>query len=321
MNEIMQFEPKDLTNFENLDLSLLVKKFGVYLANQEKSDSTIKTYLFRLNKFFEYLGDHAWYLITPNDVSGYKEFLKTEKEYSPQSVNLHLTSARAFYRFLVENNILLSNPFSEIKGLKRNNTKTHKRNIITQTEFEALIKTCDNHSESDIRDKAILHLAYYLGCRNVEIIRADLEDIQTKGQYKVIWLMGKGHNEKDEYMIIPPKVEKVINEWLAIRGDKPGQLFWSLSRRSFHQRLSNTANRQMFNARKKLAGITDNKKTFHSLRHSAINNVARYAIEHNKSPYQVQSFARHNSHTTTNIYIHEIEREKDPPELWSNEDE
>ena len=58
------------------------------------------------------------------------------------------------------------------------------------------------------------------------------------------------------------------------------------------------------------------RKTFHSLRQTAIHRCARYAVEHGKSIYLVQAFARHKSPKATLPYFPEIDKAQDPPELW-----
>jgi integrase len=247
------------------------------------------------------------------DVVARREHLT--ESYSPASIALHLTSARRFYGYLVEEGILLSNPFSEVKAPKRKNGKKRKWDTITEIEWESLLATCDD-SPAGLRDKAILLLAYELGLRGVEIIRADIADLRTSGDSKKLWIQGKGDQDKSEWMFIPQNVETAINDWLAVRGSGPGALFWSLSKRSYHQKLSMSYIRTMWNERKKTAKITGDQKTFHSLRHTAIDSRARYAVKHGKSPYLVQEFARHKSPDTTMQYIHDVERESDPPELW-----
>ena len=58
------------------------------------------------------------------------------------------------------------------------------------------------------------------------------------------------------------------------------------------------------------AGVVGNKKSTHSLRHSAITN----AICKGASPMQVQAMARHQSFDTTLNYYHEVARLDNPAE-------
>jgi integrase/recombinase XerC len=54
----------------------------------------------------------------------------------------------------------------------------------------------------------------------------------------------------------------------------------------------------------KLAGIVGERKTTHSLRHTAISNILR----NGGTLQQAQAVARHSNIATTGIYVHEMER-------------
>jgi integrase/recombinase XerC/integrase/recombinase XerD len=97
---------------------------------------------------------------------------------------------------------------------------------------------------------------------------------------------------------------------LAMRGETPGALFVSLSRRNWGDRLGRSAIRKMAKRRYREAGIVGERKSTHSLRHSAISNV----IRHGASPLQAQAMARHKSFNTTLGYYHEIARTENPAE-------
>ena len=66
----------------------------------------------------------------------------------------------------------------------------------------------------------------------------------------------------------------------------------------------------MVKSRYHQAGVVGNRKTTHSLRHSAITN----AIRHGATPMQVQAMARHSSFDTTLGYFHAEARTANPAE-------
>ena len=312
MNGIIQQE----NGLEVVTQADLLERFKDYLIMQGKAESTVDTYVLRLAKFFEWLGDLPWYAVQPPDVVRYRDDLG--QSYSAPSIALHLTAARRFYSKLVGDGVLAANPFSEVQAPVRNGSRKHKRDTISRQEWIALLETAQEGKANDKRDKAILVLAYELGLREVEIVRADIADLKNNAGVRVLWVQSKGSNDKGDWMVLPESVEAVINDWLAARSDEPGALFTSMSRRNYGGRLSTAAIRQVWNARKRAAGIADpdGAKTFHSLRHTAIDSRARYAVKHGKSPFLVQTFARHKSIDTTMGYIHDIGRLDDPPELW-----
>ena len=133
----------------------------------------------------------------------------------------------------------------------------------------------------------------------------------------VLWIQGKGHKEADDFVVLPSPAEKALRDWVKVRKKSVGPLFWSLSRQNRGERLSRRAIRGMVKSRFADAGVVGNRKTTHSLRHSAISN----AIRNDATPLQVQAMARHQSFDTTLSYYHEIGRTENPAEdLISYED-
>jgi len=162
-----------------------------------------------------------------------------------------------------------------------------------------------------VRDRAILTLMAYCGLRTIEIQRANIDDLKVNGRM-VLWVWGKGHKEADEYVVIPREQERIIRAWLAERakyGSDPA-LFISLSHRNCGERMTTRAIRNLVIDKYRKAGIYDDTKTTHSLRHSAITS----AIRHGATPMQVQAMARHSSFNTTLGYIHEVNRLDAPAE-------
>ena len=159
------------------------------------------------------------------------------------------------------------------------------------------------------RDNAILSIMLYTAARGVELHRADLADLQTQGGRLVLFVQGKGHGEKDDFVVIA-HAESALRDWLGVRGNKQGPLFCSLSNRSAGERLSLQAYRAMIKDYMRLAGVQGNKST-HSLRHTAITKAISEGVPLHKVS---KGLARHASMDTTMIYFHELDRLTDPAE-------
>jgi integrase len=150
----------------------------------------------------------------------------------------------------------------------------------------------------------------FCALRTIEVERADLGDLTTVDSLPTLRIQGKGSSEKDDIAVIyHSKAQEALYDYLAARGNKPGPLFVSLSRRSYGGRMTTRAIRDLkkyFTA----AGIVDPRKTLHSLRHSAISKVAKANI------MKARQVARHASIDTTMIYVHENDRLTDPGEQF-----
>ena len=278
------------------------------------SPKTLTAYRKGMQVFTDWLRDTGNAgTVTPATVVQFKSWLA--ERYSAQTVNLRLSAVRSFYRWCVVTERLPVSPAASVKGAKRPKSKIHKRDALTNGEVLAVLATCDKGTLAGVRDAAILSLMAYCGLREIEVHRANVGNLKTQGDRLVLEVQGKGRAEADEVVVIPPGQEAVIREWVAHRmtfadhsdGDP---LFVSLSNRTRGQRLVTRSIRAMVKSRYQLAGVVGNRKTTHSLRHSAITN----AIRHGATPMQVQAMARHSSFDTTLNYFHAEARTANPAE-------
>ena len=75
------------------------------------------------------------------------------------------------------------------------------------------------------RDLAIVRLIHALALRRGEVASLDLADVDLAGS--VVHVVGKGHTDPKPFTV-PPKTLKAIKDWIAVRGDRPGPLFFRL---------------------------------------------------------------------------------------------
>lgn len=278
------------------------------------SDNTLKAYEKGIQVYLDWLEGRGGIdgAATPSHIRQFKTDLLDE--YSPHTVNLRLTAVRSFYRWLVNTERIMVNPASEVRGVKRTNSRKHKRDALTSGEVKAVLETCGDGPQGT-RDRAILSLMAYCGLRTVEIKRANLGNLWTEDDRLVLDVQGKGHLEPDDFVVIPKVIEPDIMTWVSylkndIHDDRGRPLFVSMSNRNRGDRLTTRAIRGMVKDRFDRAGVVGGNKTTHSLRHSAITT----AIKNGAKPLQVQAMARHASFDTTLGYIHEVGRLENPAE-------
>lgn len=293
----------------------LIDRWLAWKRADGASDNTIATYRRSIAQFVDWLREsgHAG-VVTPRTVLAFKGWLA--ERYSVQTANLRLSAVRSFYRWMVVTERLAVSPAESVKGLKRPHARRHKRDPLTSQEVQAVLNACRRDQRlTGVRDRAMITLMAYCGLRAVEIHRADIGHVKTRGDRMVLEVQGKGRREADEIVVIPVAQEYVIRGWLAHRQtfkesgpDDP--LFVSLSNRTRGQRLSTRGIRHVVTERFQQAGVMGDQKSTHSLRHSAITS----AIRHGAAPMQVQAMARHASFDTTLGYYHEVARTDDPAE-------
>lgn len=274
----------------------------------ELAETTAATYKRGMEKFIAWAGRR--HSVTDDTLREWKAALLADGN-KPGAINTWLSGVRAFFAWAVGARRLLHNPASAIKGAKRGGTShRHKREALTDAEVLRVLAIPDRETPQGKRDAAILYLMAYTAARQIEAHRADLADLRTDSGRLVLAVTGKGRQEADEVIVIAhPDAEAAMRDWLATRGSEAGPLFVSLSNRARNERLSLRTIRGTVKAAYKAAGVVGKNKTTHSLRHSAITKVAKYA-----GVVKAQSVARHKSINTTMIYVHEADRLDNPGE-------
>lgn len=158
-------------------------------------------------------------------------------------------------------------------------------------------------TEQGKRDYAIYLLAVNAGLRTVELSRATIKDLELKGGHAVLYVHGKGHTEADTKKPLAPEVYAAIKDYLDSRSDRPtsnSPLFVSTGNRSGGKRIAETTISKLLKKALQQAGYDSERITAHSLRHTAGTAV----MEMTGNLYTAQTYMRHASPATTEIYLH-----------------
>lgn len=297
---------------QSTDLRSLVNDWYAHLdrlvGTNELSDASRRTYRLGMQQFLSWCSGGQ---ISPDVIRDWIADIKGAG-LKPGTVNTWLGGVRSFFAWAYAQRLVPYNPTNGVKGAKRQNARSHKRDSLTDAEIRRLL-AMPGDDRAGIRDRAIINLMIYTAARTVEIHRANLSDIATESGHAVLRVQGKGHEETDDKLVVfNPQAESALYDWLAVRGNKPGPLFTSLSPRSKGEQLSLSHIRHAIKKYLKAAGIDHYRKTTHSLRHTAISKALQ-----NGAPIQkVQAMARHARIDTTMIYVHETDRATNPAEQF-----
>lgn len=157
---------------------------------------------------------------------------------------------------------------------------------------------------------AIYQLAVNAGLRTVEISRANVKDLETKGAQAWLYIWGKGHSEADQRKPLAPEVAAAIKDYLSSRTDNPtgtSPLFVSTGNRSGGQRIAPTTISTMLKKALQQAGFDSERLTAHSLRHTAGRRMMEVT---GNNLFLTQHYMRHSNPATTEIYLTEIKDEE-----------
>ena len=158
-------------------------------------------------------------------------------------------------------------------------------------------------TEQGKRLRALYLLAVCCGLRTVELSRANIRDLETKGDQAYIYIWGKGHSEPDTRKPLAPEVKAALDDYLEARTDNPtgsSPLFTSTGNRSRGKRIAPTTISTMLKKAMQAAGYDSERITPHSLRHTAGTAVMQLSGD----LYITQKYMRHSNPATTEIYLH-----------------
>ncbi|MCA9942428.1 MAG: tyrosine-type recombinase/integrase [Anaerolineales bacterium] len=161
---------------------------------------------------------------------------------------------------------------------------------IASGELVGLLNTC-NHKPLDVRDAAILSLLYGCGLRRAELVALDLGDYIIEEAELV--LRGKGNKQR---AIPVGNAAPALHDWLAVRGEAAGPLFWGLGNRNRGNRLTDQAVYTMLKKRAKLAGVKNLSP--HDFRRTFVGDL----LDAGADIVTVQKMAGHASPATTSRY-------------------
>lgn len=283
--------------------TLNANMFDDYINFLDASPATIDTYTKALKQFIYYLQDEEIRQPQRQDIINYRDRLK--ENLKPSTVQSYITAVKLFFKWTAVQGHY-PNVADHIKGAKIN--RDHKKDYLTSNQIKHILGSMETNTAKGKRDYAIITLITIGGLRTIEVIRADVGDIRVLGGNTVLYIQGKGREEKSEYIKIQERTEIIIREYLKTRGKASDKdpLFTSVSNKNSGERLTTRSIRRIIKDRFKAAGYDSDRLTAHSLRHTAVT----LSLLAGKDITEVQQFARHKNISTTMIYNHALDKAK-----------
>lgn len=278
--------------------------FQRFINYLDSTPKTVETYSRALKQLFRYFSLNGITQPQREHVIGFREALKASG-HKPTTVQNYITASKLFFKWTAQEGIY-PNIAEHIKGAKLN--RDHKKDYLTSGQVKDVLGAMNRENLKDLRDYAILTLMITGGLRTIEVVRANIEDMRTQGGITVLYVQGKGREERAEYVKISPQVEKAIRDYLKARGatDTAEPLFTSTSHNNSGERITTRSVSGIVKERLRTAGYDSERLTAHSLRHTAVT----LSLLAGKDITEVQQFARHTNIATTMIYNHAIDRAK-----------
>lgn len=284
--------------------------FKKFINDKKIKKKTFENYIVFLRVFVKWIKENNISNPTREDIREYQKYLdkyiskKTKKPLEETTKQQYFQVVKTFFQFL-EAEELYKNITRGIESFKYDKQEERKR-AFTEEEVLKILTSIDRTTEKGKRDFAMILLCVTGGLRIIELQRANIEDIETIDNEKVLYIQGKGKDTKNYYVKLFPELAEAVEDYLATRKYESSSepLFTSTSNRSKNTRISETSISRLLKTTFKDCGFNSKKLTPHSLRHSS--NYFLY--EEEKDIEKVRQHARHSNIATTQIYVNHSER-------------
>ena len=171
----------------------LIDEFTDYLKYQKNySDYTINNYKKDILEYNSFLEENK-YLFSNIDYTKCVNYLNylNDKKLSKTSISRKLSSLRTFYKYLVLNQKVDSNPFLLISSPKKEK-KLPK--YINYNNIEEIFSIPNMNTTEGQRQRLILEILYSCGIRISELVNIKIKDIDFND--RTILIFGKGSKER-----------------------------------------------------------------------------------------------------------------------------
>jgi len=263
-----------------------------------------RSYRYDLNSFVTFIGKRAIADLKQIDKSDIRDYISwcRANRLSSRSISRRISTLKSFFRFLLAENYIDSDPTSMIKHPKQGRILPK---ALTINDVDALLETSEKLARSkplEARNHVMLHLLYGTGLRVSELVKLPLVSFNRhSGNLRVL---GKG--SKERLVPIGEQAGILLEEYLdhvrpqLLRGKTSPALFVTLRGKAM------TRNRywQIMKDIVRKAGINKNTSP-HALRHS----FATHLLENGADLRSVQLMLGHSDISTTQFYTH-IERSR-----------
>jgi integrase/recombinase XerC len=267
------------------------EKFLRYLEIEKNaSRHTVLNYKADLARFALFLKDED---IESVDYLFIRRFLSELRKYnlSRASIARTLSALRSFFKFLVRENLIASNPVSGVSTPKK---EKKLPNFLEEDEIAKLLEA-PGKDAMGLRDRAILETLYSTGMRVSEIVGMDIDNCDLISG--IIRVYGKG--KKQRLVPIGEKAGFAINDYMRVSSNIRDKDKKAVFLNKNKTRLTDRSVRRILDKYIKKISLKDDVSP-HTIRHS----FATHLLNRGADLRSVQELLGHASLSTTQIYTH-----------------
>ena len=282
-----------------------------FLLSLDVKPATVAYYQRCLKQYTDYLTKTGLdpVQVQREDLIQYKRTLINSGRGS-LTVAAYLQVCKSFYSW-ISDEFGTRNLARNIKAPTRQ--KKFRRQPLTPEQASLLLQ---HFERGNLRDYAMVNILIRCGLRTIELSRLNVSDIKYKSGQRVLMVQGKGRIDKSEFVVLSPKCDKVLSEYVRSRGRvvNGSPLFISVAKKNRGGRIGTYTISRIVKSGLREIGIDGPDFSAHSLRHTCGTCILRAG----GTLEQAGAVLRHISTETTKIYTATFRDEKrlsDPAEF------
>lgn len=158
-----------------------IERFLERLTGENYATNTLIAYRADLAQLLKYLEQSdnrvTWKQVTARDIMSYLLHLR-EREYAPATVSRKMAAISSFFRFLVLQEVIRSDPTSNIS--LPNVGRRLSKDVLSEEEMARLwAHTVQDRTPKGLRDQVLLGLMAQAGLRPSELVALNMSDLQN----------------------------------------------------------------------------------------------------------------------------------------------
>lgn len=284
---------------ENKEWISIIEEFENYLSLEKNcAKNTVNAYARDVKKLEQHcmiaLEGISPLKVTYEDLQNFL-YAMTREGKNERTQARWVSSIKAFYKFLLEEEHITENPASLLEAPKLG---LYLPDTLSTEDIEGMIDRIDLSMKNGYRNRCIVEILYGLGLRVSELTNLKLSDIDSKEAYARV----NGKGGKIRYIPITKYTLSILQDYIdhARHMYKPTPKFADVV--FLNNRGSALSRVMVFIIIKDLAAAAGIRKKIspHTLRHS----FATHLLQNGADLRFIQELMGHSSITTTEIYTH-----------------
>ena len=269
-----------------------LQKFLKYLEiERNASPHTMANYQRDIDSFLQFINESDAARVKPNKVRYWLAQFHN-KNYAKSSRARKLSALRTFFRYLVREEYMESNPAAGIISPKKGRKLPQ---FLDKKGIMKLLEAPPGDKLLGLRDRAIMETLYSGGIRVSELVQLDTDDIDFISEA----LKVKGKGKKERIVPIGGPAVAAIRKYLEGRGPAVKKNNKAVFLNKTGDRLSSRSVQRIIVKYMRITSLPGHI-TPHALRHS----FATHMLDAGADLRAVQELLGHKSISTTQIYTH-----------------